>query len=74
MAADELDDLGPDFDPDFDPERTYTEEQRRSMNRTARIAARREYVNDPNRKDPKHVQDRITAATHELRVRMGLET
>ena len=39
----------------------------------ALAAAKREYQNDPNRTDRKHVQDRITEATHELRVRMGLE-
>ena len=58
---------------DFDPEVTYTPEQRRSMNKRAREAARREFENDPNRTDPEHTQDRMDAAVHKLRVRMGLE-
>lgn len=61
------------MDIDFDPEITYTPEQRRTMNKRAREAARREFEADPNRKDPKHTQDRMDAAVHRLRVRMGLE-
>ena len=57
----------------FDPEVTYTAAQRRSMNKVAREAAVSEWRNDPNRKDPKHTQDRMDGAVHELRVRMGLE-
>jgi len=60
---------------DFDPEDPieYTVEQRRAMRKVARQAAIDERQNDPNLLDPKHVQDRMDAAVHELRVRMGLE-
>ncbi|HEV8282356.1 MAG TPA: hypothetical protein VGQ02_10875 [Candidatus Limnocylindrales bacterium] len=62
------------FDADFDPEVTlFTREQRLAMNKRAREAAQRELRNDPNRKDPKHTQERMDAAVHKLRVRMGLE-
>jgi hypothetical protein len=43
------------------------------MDKRAADAARRERENDPNRTDPKHTQDRMDAAVHEVRVRMGLE-
>jgi hypothetical protein len=43
------------------------------MDRRAADAAKRERANDPNIKDPKHTQDRMTSAVHDLRVRMGLE-
>lgn len=60
---------------DFDPEDPieYTVEQRRELRRHARDAAKRERDNDPNLRDPKHVQERMDAAVHELRVQMGLE-
>jgi hypothetical protein len=60
-----------DDDPELAVE--YTVEQRRAMNKRARDAARREFDSDPNRRDPKHTQDRMDAAVHELRVRMGLD-
>jgi hypothetical protein len=40
---------------------------------TALRAAKLERDRDPNRTDPKHTQDRMDGAVHELRVRMGLE-
>ncbi|HET7031113.1 MAG TPA: hypothetical protein VFI34_11425 [Candidatus Limnocylindrales bacterium] len=57
----------------FDPEVSYTPTQRRAMNKVARDAAVAEWRSDPNRTDPKHTQDRMDGAVHELRVRMGLE-
>lgn len=52
----------------------YTPAERRAMNKRARDAARHEFEHDPNRKDPKHTQDRMDAAVHALRVRWGLES
>lgn len=57
----------------FDPEVSYTPEQRRAMNKVARDAAVKEWHADKNRTDPKHTQDRVDSAVHDLRVRMGLE-
>lgn len=51
----------------------YTREDRIRMNKVAREAAKREFDRDPNRTDRKHTQDRMDAAVHEVRVRMGLE-
>lgn len=39
----------------------------------AEAAAKKEYENDPNRKDPATAQDRVDKAVHELRRQMGLE-
>lgn len=51
----------------------YPEAQQKAMDDRARAAAKREYENDPNRKDPKHTQDRVEKALYDLRVRMGIE-
>lgn len=47
--------------------------KQRGESERAIAAAKREFDNDRNRKDPKHTQDRMDAAVHDLRVRMGLE-
>ena len=51
----------------------YPPDEQRRMDERAATAAKRERDNDPNRKDPKHTQDRVDSAVHDLRVRMGLE-
>lgn len=63
--------LDDSFDDAPDPEEL-TAAQKRAANKRARIAAREEYRNDPNRTDPKHTQDRMKAAVGDLRERMGL--
>lgn len=63
--------MNPDID--LDPEITYTRDERIAMNKRARLAAKQEWENDPNRLDPKHTQDRVEAALFQLRQQMGLE-
>ncbi len=51
----------------------FPREQQEQMDKRAAEAARKERERDPNRTDPKHTQDRMDSAVHDLRVRMGLE-
>ena len=51
----------------------FPKDQQDQMDRRAADAAKREYERDPNRTDRKHTQDRMDAAVHVVRVRMGLE-
>jgi hypothetical protein len=50
-----------------------TAEEQDRLDKRAAEAARRERANDPNLTDPKHTQERMDDAVHELRVQMGLE-
>ena len=61
------------MDDFVDSEVTYTPEQRHAMNKRAHEAARKEWENDINRKDPKGVQDRVEAALKEFRISIGIE-
>lgn len=49
----------------------YTPEERKAMREKAQAAAKREYDNDPNRKDPETTQDRMDAAVKKLGLHAG---
>jgi hypothetical protein len=53
--------------------RQYTNEEQDAMDKRAQAAAQKEYDNDPNRKDPAGVQDRVEAALKRYRQSIGLE-
>jgi hypothetical protein len=53
--------------------RQYTNEEQDRMDKRAEDAARKEWENDINRKDPAGVQDRIEAKLKEYRQSIGLE-